>query len=188
MRPCSQRTRLIKVHEVLVNNAGIFMSGATDRMSLRESYNHVLNTNLTSVAVITTIFLPLLHKSPDPKVINISSGLGSMTKRLALNANHSPIYGSSKVGLNGLTVHMQVGENGRVKAEEARGKKGAERVRFSTVAPGLLKTAFTGFMEGAKDPREGAEVVVRLGLDEEGMYEGGKFWAFEQGEMREVPW
>ncbi|KAK4690229.1 hypothetical protein P7C71_g6509, partial [Lecanoromycetidae sp. Uapishka_2] len=82
--------------DILINNAGIFKQGATSTLSLRDSYNHVLNTNLTSVAVITTIFLPLLHKSPAPKVINISSGLGSMTTRLARNANYSPIYGSSK--------------------------------------------------------------------------------------------
>lgn len=59
-----------------------------------------------------------------------------MTNRLARNANHSPIYGSSKVGLNGLTVHMQVGENSRMAAEEKRGGggQGMERVRFYTVA------------------------------------------------------
>lgn len=43
-------------------------------------------------------------------------------------------------------------------------------------------------MEGAKDPKEGAEVVVRLTLDAERLFEGGKFWEFESGVMREVPW
>jgi hypothetical protein len=37
-------------------------------MTLRDMMNETVNVNLTSVAVLTTEFLPLLHKSSDPKV------------------------------------------------------------------------------------------------------------------------
>lgn len=94
-------------------------------------------------------------------------------------------YSVSKTALNALTIEFQKAEDARVgKAPEAEGK---ERVRFWAVSPGHLKTAFNNF-RGTKDPIDGAEVVVRLVCEEEGMREGGSFWEFEDGEMREVPW
>ena len=73
---------------------------------------------------------------------------------------------------------MQVAE----KHAFAAGRVQGERIRFYAVAPGLLKTAF------AKDPKDGAELVARLAVDEKGAYEGRTFWQFEEGEMRIVPW
>lgn len=48
---------------------------------------------------------------------NISSGLGSVTNALTRKIGRAVPYGSSKVGLNGLTVHMQVEENDRTDSE-----------------------------------------------------------------------
>lgn len=177
---------------MLVNNAGIGFIGRKPDVTLsdiRNTYNDVFNVNMTSVAVVTTAFLPLLHAAKSPKVINITSGLGSMTINLKKKIGRSVPYGASKVGLNGLSVHMQIAENDRIEREEAEGKGKSEgRIRYFVVQPGLLKTAFTGFMPHAKDPKDGAEVVTRLALDDEGIYSGGTYWEFESGEMREVPW
>jgi NAD(P)-dependent dehydrogenase (short-subunit alcohol dehydrogenase family) len=152
---------------------------------MRTRYNHILNTNLTSVAVLTHAFTPLLHCSRAPRVINISSGLGSMTNALTRKMGRAPAYGASKVGLNGLSVHLQVEENDRIEAGIAADKP---RIETFVVAPGLLKTAFTNFLPGARDPLEGAEVVVRLALDREGEFEGGSFVEWEGGELKRVPW
>ena len=104
---------------VLINNAGILIRAPEDDLpALRQAYNTMLNTNLTSVAILTTAFLPLLHKSPDPKVINITSGLGSIANTLTKKMGRLPSYGASKVGMNGLTAHMQTAENDRIAAEE----------------------------------------------------------------------
>ena len=177
---------------MLINNAGIAASGGIKAFregydtlsSLRQHYTDVLSTNVASVAVVTTAFLPLLHLSKSPKVINISSGLASMARQSDPRATNrtAGAYGSSKVGLNGVTVHMQGEENDRAK------KEGIVGIKYYAVAPGFLKTAFTGFREGAKDPKEGAEVVTRIVLDEEEKYPGGKYWQFRDGEMVEVAW
>lgn len=84
---------------------------------------------------------------------------------------------------------MQTEENDRVEAEEEKGVGRTEgRIRFYVVQPGLLKTDLASNLMGGGDPRNGAEVVVRLVMDEEGRYPGGTYWEFEAGEMREVPW
>lgn len=61
-------------------------------------------------------------------------------------------YSVSKTGMNALTVEMQ-------KTEDAR--EGGGKVEFYAANPGHCKTAFNGY-RGTKDPKDGAEVVVRL--------------------------
>jgi len=172
---------------VLINNAGILIRAPEDDLpALRQAYNTMLNTNLTSVAVLTTAFLPLLHKSPDPKVINITSGLGSIANTLTKKMGRFPPYGASKVGMNGLTAHMQTAENDRIAAEEVKGA--GLRIKYYAVAPGLLKTALTAFHGLGKDPKEGTGAVIRLMEDQEGKYPAGTQWEFVEEGMRVVPW
>jgi NAD(P)-dependent dehydrogenase (short-subunit alcohol dehydrogenase family) len=134
-------------------------------------------------------FRPLLAKSTNPKVINITSGLASMSNVLDPNKKmaRSAPYGSSKVALNGLTAHLQTIENDRVALEKDQSTAGGgPKVNYYVVAPGFLKTAFTRFNERAKDPLAGAEVVVRLLLDNQ--YPGGTQWEFVGDKMQQVPW
>ena len=84
-------------------------------------------------------------------------------------------------------MHLQVAENDRIEAEGPF-PTGKPRIRFYVCAPGLLKTAFTGYLPFAKEPEAGAEVVVRLLADVKKTYEGGSYWQFEEGEMTRVPW
>lgn len=103
---CSQKLALI-------NNPGI---GSRRRKrddsltALRDVYNGIPNTNLTSVAVVTAAFLPHLQASKSPKVVHISSGLGSIESQLTKKLGRGASYGSSKVGMNGVAVHMHVAE------------------------------------------------------------------------------
>ncbi|ROV92433.1 hypothetical protein VPNG_09579 [Cytospora leucostoma] len=173
---------------VLINNAGIsgpMRPPTSESLSeTRARYNTILDTNLTSVAVLTRALTPALHRSPAPKVINVSSGLGSMSNALARKMGRAPAYGASKVGLNGLSVHLQVEENDRV---EAGISVEEPRIKTFVVAPGLLRTSFTGFSEKAKDPKDGAEAIVRLAL-EEVEFEGGSFLEWADGKLKRVPW
>ncbi|KAI1424835.1 NAD(P)-binding protein [Xylaria sp. FL1777] len=172
--------------DVLINNSGIIrVPPPRDLTALRSAYNEILSTNLTSVAVVTAAFTPLLYKSTDPKVINVSSGLGSCQNSLTKKMGRNPPYGASKIGLNGLSVHLQVAENDRVEIE---GEAGKPRIRYYVCAPGALKTAFSNFKEGLRLPGRGAEVIVHLLADDERLYEGGSYWEYEEGEMRRVPW
>lgn len=176
---------------VLVNNAGILIFKPSDDSlsALRSTYTKQLDTNLTSVAVLTTAFMPLLHKAPSPKVINVTSGLGSIANTLTKKMGRFPPYGSSKIGMNGATVHMQTAENDRIAAEEEKGESKEDgRIRFYVIQPGVLKTAFTNNVAWGKEASAGAEVIVRLMMDAEGKYPGGTYWEFEDGEMKQVPW
>ncbi|KUJ14081.1 NAD(P)-binding protein [Mollisia scopiformis] len=173
--------------DVLINNAGIIKRAPQgDLAGIRITYSEILNTNITSVAVMTEAFTPLLYKSKDPKVINVSSGLGSIQNSLTKKMGRSPPYGSSKIGLNGLTVHMQVAENDRIEAGNDDPEK--PLIRFYACAPGVLKTSFTNYIARGRSQEEGAEVIVRLLADDDYTYKGGSYWEFEGGEMREVPW
>jgi NAD(P)-dependent dehydrogenase (short-subunit alcohol dehydrogenase family) len=147
----------------------------------------MLAVNVSSVACVSAGFRSLLAKSAQPKVINITSGLGSIANCLTKKMHRSPPYGTSKVAVNGLTAHLQTAENDRV-AAAGSADEGGPKVDYYTVAPGFLKTAFTRFNERGKDPYAGAEVIVQLILDEAGEYSGGTQWEFEQGKMQQIPW
>ena len=59
-------------------------------------------------------------------------------------------------------------------------------VLFHVACPGHCKTGLDGY-RGAKDPVDGAKVIVELATSERETYKSG-FWQFERDEMREVPW
>lgn len=176
---------------MLINNAGFLLRSPDDDSlsALRRQYDRHLSAHLTSVAVIITAFKPLLHKAVNPKIITVSSGLGSIHNVLTKKMGRAPPYGSSKVGMNGVMMHMATMENDRVQAEKEKGNVLREGIlKFYVVAPGVLKTAFTNDAPWAKDPKEGAQVVVRLVLDDKDEYPSSSYWEFERGEMRQVPW
>ncbi|PKX96183.1 NAD(P)-binding protein [Aspergillus novofumigatus IBT 16806] len=65
--------------DILINNAAIVASAPTLRQGLQEEFN----TNATGPAVVTESFIPLLQKSTgSSRIINISSGAGSIARRL----------------------------------------------------------------------------------------------------------
>lgn len=136
-------------------------------------YNRILDTNVTSVALVSTLFLPLLREATTPRIINVSSGRGSLA--LVTSGANPPTdkipYSVSKAALNLLTVEMSHAN---------------PNVEFQLVNPGWCKTAFNGY-RGPKDPIEGARSTVELALAEKEKYRAG-FWAFENGKMEEVPW
>ncbi|BDD58928.1 hypothetical protein MAP00_004165 [Monascus purpureus] len=139
---------------------------------MRATYNEYMNVHITSVAVVTQAFSPLLHRPSAPKVITVTSGLGSITNVLSpRRMARAPPYGASKVGMNGLAAHLQVGENERA----AAGEDAKPRIRFFISNPGRLKTAFSNYIAWGKEPQAGAESIVQLMGDEE-------------GKMRVVPW
>jgi NAD(P)-dependent dehydrogenase (short-subunit alcohol dehydrogenase family) len=160
------------------------MQKTSDLADLRDSFNKTFNANLTSVAAVTSAFLPLLRHSPHPRVIHVSSGRASLQRSTAANFPPTAVvaYSISKVALNALTIEQQKVENAR-KGDE----KDGGRVDFYAITPGHCRTAFNG-RRGTKDPLDGAEVVVRLLMAKRGEWKAGSFLEFEAGEMGEVPW
>lgn len=82
--------------DVLVNNAGIAWIGLLSDMT-DEEWNHVLNTNLSSVFYCCRSAIPMMLRRKSGKIINISSMWGTS------GASCEAAYSASKSGVNGLT-------------------------------------------------------------------------------------
>ncbi|KAL4894585.1 hypothetical protein BDV59DRAFT_175758 [Aspergillus ambiguus] len=100
-------TRDFGVLDVLVNNAGIVI---TEPRKRRDELLDTLNTNAASPVIVTEEFLPLLQKSQDPRIINVTSRLGSINERADPNGQYYTVlceaYRMSKAALNMATVCM----------------------------------------------------------------------------------
>lgn len=64
--------------DVLINNAGVFLAGPTTRAAMHETFE----VNLYGPVILTEALASLLKKSNDPRIINVSSGMGSVGARL----------------------------------------------------------------------------------------------------------
>lgn len=86
--------------DVLINNAGILLKDrdSYDAISLND-WEAVLRTNVTGPFFLTRTLLPLLKLSEDPRVVNVSSLMGSLTEM----GSGRPAYRISKTALNGFT-------------------------------------------------------------------------------------
>jgi NAD(P)-dependent dehydrogenase (short-subunit alcohol dehydrogenase family) len=139
--------------DVLVNNAGISAPADVDGPTALK----VFDTNAVGIVRVTQAALPLLHRSDNPVVVNVSSALGSFwaVTNPERRQFHFPsiIYGASKAAVSMLTVQYA---------------KAHPEIKFNAVEPGFTATDLTP-MSGAGQPVEqGAEVIVRMatiGLD-----------------------
>jgi NAD(P)-dependent dehydrogenase (short-subunit alcohol dehydrogenase family) len=94
--------------DLLVNNAGI--TGPIRDVHAYEGDDTaaVLLTNVVGYVRVIHAFLPLLERSSDPRIVNVSSGLGSFglahDKTRSESRAPSPLYAASKSAINMLTV------------------------------------------------------------------------------------
>ena len=100
-----------KVLDVLINNAGI--SGGMPQTSLDTDINvfkQVFETNFFGVIAVTQTFVDLLKQSPEPRIVNVTSGLGSLTLHNDPSWKYYPYkaacYVSSKAALNAYTITL----------------------------------------------------------------------------------
>lgn len=156
--------------DVLVNNAGIAHAGRPGRsneeitqdsmgshISLDE-VRAVFETNVFGVIAVTQALLPLLREAPAARIVNVSSGVGSLT----LNADpafpfrgfFSVGYGASKTALNAVTLAFAI------ELEKTN-------IKVNAVSPGFTKTAMNNFT-GTDTVEQGAQDIVRLALDADG--------------------
>ncbi|MDN6329005.1 MAG: SDR family oxidoreductase [Brachybacterium sp.] len=156
--------------DVLVNNAGIagrVEDGAQDPPTLDlEVLATVLETNVYGAVRITNAVLPLLERSAAPRIVNMSSDMGS------LQLHTGPLlaaYASSKTMLNALTVQYA-----RHFAETP--------IIVNSACPGYVATDFTGHA-APRSPEQGAAIVLRLALLPDDGPRGGFF-----NEEGPIPW
>ncbi|MFE9426573.1 SDR family NAD(P)-dependent oxidoreductase [Kitasatospora sp. NPDC006697] len=169
--------------DVLVNNAGISgpLQEQTPSTTSVAVLREVFETNVFAVLAVTNALLPLLRRSPAARIVNVSSGLGSLSW---LGSPASPVggrppfaaYPPSKTALNALTVQY---------AKELR----PHRILVNSVAPGACATDFVNGLPFAESitrtAAEGAAVAVRLAtLPPEAEGPSGGFF----DDNGEVPW
>jgi NAD(P)-dependent dehydrogenase (short-subunit alcohol dehydrogenase family) len=166
--------------DVLINNAGI-NGGAPPYTAISatpEQFREAFETNIIGVASVTQAFLPLLKKSSQPRIVNVSTSVGSLSLQSdptwpAYNYAKYAVYASSKAALNMYTVHL---------AYELRDTA----FKVNAVCPGYTKTDFTGHNGGEVDIA--AKRIARFALlDDNGPT--GKFFSEELNpQTGEIPW
>jgi NAD(P)-dependent dehydrogenase (short-subunit alcohol dehydrogenase family) len=136
--------------DVLVNNAGVLIADPLDGPTALR----VFDVNAVGIVRVTEAALPLLRRSENPRVVNVSSSLGSFWVNTNPDrAEHGmflPLYAASKAAATMLTVQYATAN---------------PDIRFNAVEPGPTATDMTagvGIEDIAKSPAESAKTVVRL--------------------------
>lgn len=167
----------VEVLDVLVNNAGMMVDGDAAPEASVESLRLTYETNLFGVLAVTNAFLPALRRSARPRIVNISSGTGSLTWSTGPDARFpttgsAVAYRSSKAALNALTVSY---------AQALAG----EGFKVNALAPGLRRSDLNERAAAADgDPAEAAEGAVRLAL----LPDDGPTGEFHSWDGTPVPW
>ncbi|WP_433088223.1 SDR family NAD(P)-dependent oxidoreductase [Dactylosporangium sp. CA-052675] len=162
--------------DILVNNAGIMVDGAAPPDATVEAFRATYETNLFAVLAVTNAFLPALRRAAHPRIVNISSGTGSLhwsspgPDQQFDNAGGGAAYRSSKTALNALTLFY---------AQALPG------FRINALAPGLRRTDLNARAATADgDPAEAAAAAVRLAM----LPDDGPTGLFHQYDGTIAPW
>ncbi len=154
--------------DVLVNNAGIAdqsdgSPGSADMAAVRRTFD----TNFFGVLAVTQAMLPLLKRSASGRIVNVSSGLGSLTHNANPDWTFAAVkfigYNASKAALNMMTVQL---------AAELR----ETGIKVNAADPGYTATDLNGH-RGHQTVPEGAAAAVRLALLPDDGPSGGFFSA-----------
>ncbi|MDN3356132.1 SDR family NAD(P)-dependent oxidoreductase [Actinomadura sp. DC4] len=141
--------------DVLVNNAGVQaeLSGGTVIGAAEltaEVMRETFETNVFGTVRVLHAFLPLLRRSVAPVVVNVSSGLASLTRVTApgtpSHAYRGVAYPASKTAVNMITVQYA---------------KAFPGMRINAVEPGFSRTDLNGHT-GRQSAGQGAEIIARM--------------------------
>lgn len=165
--------------DVLINNAGILgaweQAPTTAPLSL---IKEVFETNFFGAINVTQSFIEILKRSVEPRIVNVTSGLGSLTLHSDPSWKFYQVkgaaYGPSKTALNAYTVHL---------AHELKDTA----FKVNAVDPGYTKTDFN-HNNGPGSVEDAAAIIVKYAtVAQDGPT--GKFFSndIENGDQ-ESPW
>jgi NAD(P)-dependent dehydrogenase (short-subunit alcohol dehydrogenase family) len=151
--------------DVLINNAGISLdTGSPITETPVETFRRTYETNVFGVVAVTNAFVPALRRSAHPRIVNVSSGTGSLGWSTGTNpqfdyqragTGSGAAYRSSKTALNALTVFYAQA-------------LAADGIKVNALAPGVRATNLNPRAAAAGgDPAEAAAGAVRLALLED---------------------
>jgi NAD(P)-dependent dehydrogenase (short-subunit alcohol dehydrogenase family) len=136
--------------DVLVNNAGITGGRKPVPETTADDVAQVFDTNVLGIVRVTRAFLPLLERSPNPVVVNVSSGMGSFGVTTDPERLESTIVGlgypASKSAVTMLTTQYA---------------KAFPQMRINAVDPGYTATDLNG-NSGPQTVQEGTDAIVRM--------------------------
>lgn len=172
--------------DLLVNNAAI-SNTRKGSMSLEEyrttslasnvpleEVRAVWETNVFGVLAVYQAMLPLLRLSADARIVNVSSGVGSLTTNadpaFPYRKMFGPVYSASKTALNATTLAMMV-------ELESTG------IKVNLVSPAFTSTNLNGY-EGTESVEDGSREVVRVAL----LGPDGPTGTFTRWENATIPW
>ncbi|MFF5081871.1 SDR family oxidoreductase [Actinoplanes sp. NPDC000266] len=159
--------------DVLVNNAAI--TGGWEQAPTETDVaivRKVVETNVIGVIRVTDAMLPLLRRSASPRVVMMSSAVGSLTRQAGPGGETGPLsmaYAPSKTFLNAVTLQY---------AKALRDTP----VLVNMACPGFVATDLNGF-RGHRTPEQGAATALRLAT----LPDGGPTGAFFE-DAGLVPW
>lgn len=173
--------------DVLVNNAAIsgmnrqpgqsvedFAKTTRPSNACLDEMRAVWDTNVFGVLAVYQAMLPLLRNSTAACILNVSSGLGSLTTNadpaFPWRSIFGPVYPASKTALNALTVAMAI-------------ELEPEGIRVNAVSPGYTRTNLNGYT-GTETVEEGAREAVRVIL----LGPNGPSGTFTRWENQTIPW
>ena len=170
------------VLDILVNNAGI-NAGPLNTKDVATgpgigTFKKVYDTNVYGPARVTQAFVDLLKKAPEPRIVNVSSGLGSL--KLAADPSSKyynykgVVYQSSKAALNMYTIAL---------AYELR----ETEFKVNAVDPGFTKTDFNNH-RGTSTTEDAATRIVKYALIGKDGPTGQFFSEETNPETGEIPW
>ncbi|KAA3653496.1 MAG: SDR family NAD(P)-dependent oxidoreductase [Calditrichaeota bacterium] len=158
--------------DILVNNAGIDLEFSPDELvgasALNPDYDDVLQTitiNTVRTMQLTNTLMPLLSKSEDARIINVSSSMGQFKSM----GTGSIGYRISKAGLNVVTS---------VFSKELEHTK----IKFNSVCPGWVKTDMGG-KHAELNVEDGVKTIIWLAT-KPALKESGRFFR----DMQEIEW
>ena len=143
------------VLDVLINNAGI--SGGFPQSALDatiDQFQEVYETNLFGVVRVTQAFIDLLRQSDEPRIVNVTSAMGSLSLAAGTSGgdyhNKMSVYQSSKSALNMYTVTL---------AYELRNTP----FKVNAVCPGYTQTDFTNH-QGTSTVEQAGQRIAKYAL------------------------
>jgi len=159
--------------DVLVNNAAITGGMPQEPSEISaEQVLRVVDTNVVGVIRVTNAMLPLLRRAGSPRIVNVSSTVGSLTLQTAQADAVGPVsgaYSPSKSYLNAVTVQY---------AKELAGTG----ILINAGCPGYVATDLNGH-RGTRTPEQGAAVFLELAT----LPDGGPNGTFRD-EAGGLPW
>ena len=172
--------------DLLVNNAAISKTTTADvtleeyskmatasKVSLDEM-RAVWETNVFGVLAVYQAMLPLLRESVDARIVNVSSGIGSLTTSAApewpFHATFGPVYPASKTALNAISLAMMI-------------ELESTDIKVNLVSPAFTNTSLNGF-SGTESVEDGSREVVRVAL----LGPDGPTGTYTRWEDTSIPW